>query len=218
MDPADRLRADLAARDREVNKLRETLRIARLAAAEAEGELAQARAVLERLGRGPKGSNRAPTRRARTTGRRPRRLPDLPDGVFDQTPEAHRHVLRSSANLVLVDGYNVARSAWAGLAPEVERTRIIALLEELGARSRGRIIVVFDGASHEASPAASRRVTVRYSATGQTADDLLVDLLAGEPPAQPAVVVSSDRTVAADTRRHGALTLSSEEFLVALGR
>lgn len=218
MDPADRLRAELAARDRDVAELRESLRIVRLAAAEAEAELAEARAALARLGRDPKGSNRVQARRARTTGRRPRRLPDLPDGVFDQTPEAHRHVLRSSANLVLVDGYNVARAAWSDLAPEVERTRIIGLLEELGARSRGRIVVVFDGASHEASPAASRRLSVRYSATGQTADDLLVDLLASEPPSQPAVVVSSDRAVAADTRRHGALTLSSEEFLTALGR
>ncbi len=211
----DALRRRLADQERELAALRESLRIARLAATEAEAELAEARAVLAELGRSPRGANRVGPR-ARPTGRRPRRLPDLPDGVFDATPAAHRHVLRAAANLVLVDGYNVARAAWADLAPEEERRRLVALLEDVGARSRARIVVVFDGSTSTSSPVASRAVAVRYSPTGVTADDVLIDLLAGEPPSQPVVVVSSDRAVGVEARRHGALVLDAEAFLAAV--
>ena len=218
MGEADRLRRELAARDQELAEARASLRIARLAAAEAEAELAAARAQLAALGRAAAGPNRVLTGRKRSTGRRPRRLPALPDGVFDATPEGHRALVRTRENLLLVDGYNLAREAWADLPPEVERARVIAILEELWARRRGRIVVVFDGASHESSPEQSRTVTVRFSATGRTADELLIDLLAAEPSGQPVVLVTSDRALGEEARRHGAVVLSSPAFLDATGR
>jgi len=144
--------------------------------------------------------------------------PALPPGVFDGTAEAHRALLADAANLVVVDGYNVARAAWSGLAPEEERRRTIALLDDVQARSGGRVIVVFDGDDAVTAPKASKNVRVRFSATGQTADDAIVHLLEGTPNRTPVVVVSSDRAVAADARRQGAVAIGSRAFLTAAGR
>ncbi len=144
--------------------------------------------------------------------------PVLPPGVFDGTVEAHRALLGDAANLVVVDGYNVARAAWTGLAPEEERRRTVALLDEVQARSGGRVVVVFDGDDAVTAPKASKNVRVRFSATGQTADDAIVDLLAATPAATPVIVVSSDRAVAADARRQGAVSIGARPFLTAAGR
>ncbi|MCB0962826.1 MAG: NYN domain-containing protein, partial [Acidimicrobiales bacterium] len=120
--------------------------------------------------------------------------------------------------LLVVDGYNLARARWSQLAPEEERRRTVALLEDLQARSAGTVVVVFDGDDSVAAPAASRSVRVRFSATGQTADEAIAALVAGVPDAQPVVVVSSDREVADDARRLGAVALSSPDLLAAAGR
>lgn len=142
----------------------------------------------------------------------------LPPGVFDATPEAHRHLIRDPANLLVVDGYNLARTAWDGVSIEEERRRTVALLDAVQARSGGEVVVVFDGDDAVVGPAASRSVRVRYSASGETADDAIRDLLAGVGVERPVVVVSSDRAVAADARRQGATTIGSRAFLVAAGR
>jgi hypothetical protein len=161
-------------------------------------------------------------RKPRATGAARRRAerahPALPPGVFDGTPEAHRHLLADRANLLVVDGYNLARAAWSGLNPEEERRRTVSLLEEVQARSGGAVMVVFDGDDAVTAPKASKNVRVRFSATGQTADDAIVHLLAGTPTPTPVVVVSSDREVAADARRQGAVALGARDFLAAAGR
>lgn len=79
-------------------------------------------------------------------------------------------------------------------------------------------MVVFDGRDHVVAPGASRSVRVRFSATGETADEAIADLVGSLPPSQPVVVVSSDREVAADARRHGATVLESQAFLDAVDR
>jgi hypothetical protein len=146
--------------------------------------------------RGRRGASQRPSRRGRRT-------PALPPGVFDGSEEAVRHMVCSADNLVVVDGYNLARAAWSGLAPEEERRRTVALLEELQARSGGPLVVVFDGDGSVVAPLASKHLRVRFSDAGQTADELIADLLAAVPVDQAAVVVSSDRAVAADARRQG---------------
>lgn len=154
-------------------------------------------------------------------GRRDRAVrarPSLPPGVFDGTADAHRHLVTAGEALLLVDGYNLAREAWADVAPEEERRRTVALLEEVGARSGAAVTVVFDGADDTVAPAASRAVRVRFSAGGQTADQAIAALLAELPAGQPVVVVSSDREVADDARRQGAVALGSAAFLAAVGR
>lgn len=151
-------------------------------------------------------------------GRSTRVAPTLPPGVFDGTLEAHRHLIGSGANLVVVDGYNLSRAAWTGLSTEEERRRTVALLDDVQARSGGRVVVVFDGDDAVTAPKASRSVRVRFSATGQTADDAIAELVGATPLAQPVVVVSSDRAVAADARRQGAVALGARAFLRAAGR
>jgi len=144
--------------------------------------------------------------------------PALPPGVFHDSVEAHRHLLVSGEALLVVDGYNVARSAWDGLAPEEERRRTVALLEEVRARSGGEVVVVFDGDDTMVAPTASRSVRVQFSPTGTTADEAIADLVGTVPAHQPIVVVSSDREVADDARRQAAVALSAAAFLAAARR
>jgi len=155
---------------------------------------------------------------ARRTKAPKRPSPALPPGIFGATPQAHRHLITDAANLVVVDGYNVARAAWSDAAPEEERRRTVALLDDVQARSGGSVIVVFDGDSSVTSSVASKTVRVRYSASGQTADAAISALIAEVPGGRPIVVVSSDREVAADARRQGAGTIGARDFLVAAGR
>jgi predicted RNA-binding protein with PIN domain len=169
-------------------------------------------------GPGDRGAGRGHRRsapRRRTSARRPAALPA---GIFDGTPEAVRHLVTSPDNLLVVDGYNLARAAWTGLAPEEERRRTVALLEEVQARSNGTVVVAFDGDGSVVAPLASKHVRVRFSATGQTADDLIGELVAAVPATQPVVVVSSDREVMADAERLGATSVGSEHLLRACGR
>lgn len=168
--------------------------------------------------RGDGGRAVGPGRRGRGSRRGRRTPPPRPPGVLDGTPEGDRHLVSSGDALVLVDGYNLARAAWSGLAPEEERRRTVALLEEVAARSGGPVTVVFDGDDHAVAPVASRHVRVRFSATGQTADDLIADLLGVLDPTTPVVVVSSDRAVADDARLQGAAVLAAGAFLAAAGR
>src|SRR5690606_30144709 len=92
-----------------------------------------------------------------------RRAPTLPPGVFDASGEADRHLLGDRRNCLVVDGYNVARAAWSGLAPEEERRRLTALLEEVQARSGGRVLLVFDGDDAVTAPVSSKHVRIRFS-------------------------------------------------------
>ncbi|QXC62313.1 NYN domain-containing protein [Aquihabitans sp. G128] len=154
--------------------------------------------------------------RARPEHRRAQ--PPLPPGAFAGSAEADRHLVASGQAVLVVDGYNLARSAWQGLAPEEERRRTVALLEEVRARSGGDVTVVFDGQDDAVAPTASRSIRVRFSASGTTADDAIAALLGLLPAHQPVVVVSSDGEVADDARRQGAAVLSSAAFLAAAGR
>lgn len=155
--------------------------------------------------------------RSRPRTRSRRVAPALPPGVFGGSGEANRYLLMSGEALVLVDGYNVARTAWPDLSPEEDRRRLVRVLEGLQARSRGPITVVFDGETGTFAPRASHLVRVAFSATGVTADDDIAARLAGVSVDQPVVVVSSDGAVAADARRQGAVAMNAPDFLAAAG-
>lgn len=164
---------------------------------------------------------KAPGRRSARLARPRRREPAaMPPGVWDDAPEAAAHLVRLPGAVVLVDGYNVARTAWPGLTPEDERSRLIAALEELHARTGADVTVVFDGVQ-EGAPApgqGSRTVRVRFTAEGIPADDVVRDLVDDFPRQRPVVVVSSDREVVDGARARGANTVSSRQFLAVLGR
>jgi predicted RNA-binding protein with PIN domain len=90
----------------------------------------------------------------------------------------------------------------------------------LAAQTRAEITCVFDGAELDGpvATAAPRGVRVLFSRPGQTADELIGELVRAEPPGRPTVVVSSDREVADACRRAGARPAPSTLLLRRLGR
>lgn len=163
----------------------------------------------------------APSERSSGRRRMPRlrrSAPSLPFGVDDDSARAAIAWTTDPANLVVVDGYNLARTLWEDCTPEEERRRTVAILEELHSRTGITVIVVFDGADDMAAPSASRTVRVRFSPTGVTADQVILELLGDLPRDRPVVVVSSDREIERGARAGGAAVLSSNRFAGAIGR
>lgn len=151
---------------------------------------------------------------------RPVRRPSrLPGGVFEESPAAAHHLLRLPGVIVLVDGYNVAKTAWTDVSLEEERRRLVQLLERVHLRTRADFLVVFDGSGPTGAPpgqARSRTVRIRFSPAGVPADDVVRDLVDKLPADRPVVVVSSDREVAEGARARGANVLGSRQLLDAV--
>jgi len=123
---------------------------------------------------------------------------------------------------IIIDGYNLIRQ-W----PELEmldrgdlQSGREALLQALQAyrRAKGhRITVVFDGREQGGFSETVERsagIDVRYSRRGETADAVIARLVA--EGGAGAVVVSSDREVAATARGFGAATLPAADFIPRL--
>ncbi|MCD0444487.1 NYN domain-containing protein [Glycomyces sp. A-F 0318] len=131
---------------------------------------------------------------------------------LDQTdPQRLDHLLALPNPHLIVDGYNVTISAWGEtLTLEQQRNRLVQGLGAVAAQTNAEITVVFDGADpiFGAKPSA-RGVRVLFSAKGQIADDVVVELARVEPEGRPVVVVSSDQEVAMRVRREGAYPVPS---------
>ncbi|MGH9870745.1 MAG: NYN domain-containing protein [Candidatus Polarisedimenticolia bacterium] len=123
----------------------------------------------------------------------------------------------------LVDGSNLAgaaRDRRLGLPrDEQELVRLLASFAE--ARST-RLTVVFDGPAegrggsgraHQAG-----RVKVRYSGSGRTADDLIVDMVRAENAPGDVIVVTSDRDLSSRVRTAGGRVMGCTRFAEALER
>lgn len=121
---------------------------------------------------------------------------------------------------VILDGYNVTRSVWESTSLETQRTRLLALLPALAARTNTEVTVVFDAAAVAARPvvAAPRGVRVLFSPPQVIADDVIRDLVAAEPTGRPVLVVTADAAVLRDVRADGALTVSPSALLHLLAR
>jgi hypothetical protein len=118
---------------------------------------------------------------------------------------------------LLVDGYNVTKAGYGELTLDAQRSRLLAGLGPLGARTGAEVTVVFDGAAVSAPPATVRGVRVVFSPPGESADSVLRRLTRAEPPGRPLVVVSTDREVARDVTRLGARAVPSAALLRLLG-
>ncbi|WP_222851215.1 NYN domain-containing protein [Phytoactinopolyspora mesophila] len=105
----------------------------------------------------------------------------------------------------VVDGYNVTKEAWPATPLDAQRTRLLQGLTALAARTGAEVTCVFDGSDVSVPPPVGLApgVRVRFSRPGQTADELIRDLIAAEPEGRVGVVVSSDREVAESVRRPG---------------
>lgn len=136
------------------------------------------------------------------------------------TPAMLEQFLAMPRARLLVDGYNVSKAAWPESSLEAQRTRLLAALAPVVARTGAETTVVFDAASSSTRPVVStpRGVKVIFSPEGVIADDVLREIVAAEPRGRVVVVVSSDRAVAADVARAGARAVASEALLALLAR
>lgn len=174
----------------------------------------------------PHSQPRVTTESHAVTGQPPnlerRRPTALPPGTFDDSAEAADHLVRTVGVRILVDGYNVTKSARPELSLSEQRRWLVDAVVELAARTGARIELVFDGADERSSAPADlgRRqgVQVRYTAEGVEADDLLLELVGQIPPTVPVVVASDDRRVRDGARHRGANVVSTLQLLTVLNR
>lgn len=153
--------------------------------------------------------------------RRHRRPTRLPGGVLDDTPEALLALARTPEMLLVVDGYNVAKTAWPDLPIATERERLIDGLADLQARTGVDVLVVFDGADQPGPTSASsapRPIRVRFSPPDVEADDVIVALVADLPDQRPVTVVSSDRRVQRGAADGGANVAQADQLVALLRR
>lgn len=121
---------------------------------------------------------------------------------------------------LIVDGYNVSKTAWPSSSLEAQRIRLLNGLAPLVARMGVETTVVFDAAGASARPVvnAPRGVKVFFSPEGVIADDVIRDLVAAEPAGRVVVVVTSDQEVIADVLRSGARSATSAALIGLLAR
>jgi len=226
-------RESTAASEKELRKLR-----ARAAQAEANAETAKRaaregrnvddvrlRMLLDTLGDAAQGIRRElalPSTIGRPAdlvgGQAHRALPGR--AVSDGDPQLLDRLLALPQVHLIVDGYNVTKTGYGELPLSDQRSRLVSGLGGLAAQTRAEVTCVFDGAELDTpvAIAAPRGVRVRFSAPGQTADEMIVELARAEPPGRPVVVVSSDREVADGARRADARPCPSALLLRRLGR
>jgi predicted RNA-binding protein with PIN domain len=121
---------------------------------------------------------------------------------------------------MIVDGYNVTKTAWPELSLQRQRDLLLSGVAPLVARTGAEVTVVFDAAETSERPVVNRPrgVRVLYSASGVIADDVIRELVAAEPRGRPVVVVTTDAEVVEDVRRAGARVCAAEALARLLRR
>lgn len=151
---------------------------------------------------------------------------DLVDAVGTRDPSAAGSLGTASPALLeqylampgarlIIDGYNVSKSAWPTSSLEVQRSRLLSGLAPVVARTGAETTVVFDAAAVSVRPVvnAPRGIKVRFSPEGVIADDVIRDLVAAEPSGRVVLVVTSDKEVVADVLRAGARSATSAALI-----
>ncbi|WP_285617049.1 NYN domain-containing protein [Actinoallomurus iriomotensis] len=142
-----------------------------------------------------------------------RALADSDPALLDQLltlPQVH----------LIIDGYNVTKTGYGDLPLSDQRSRLVSGVGVLHAQTKAEVTVVFDGAELDAPVAvqAPRGVRVLFSAPGQTADDLIGQLVRAEPSGRAVVVISSDQEVCDAARRADARPAPASLLLRRLNR
>ncbi|WP_116244404.1 NYN domain-containing protein [Nocardiopsis sp. FIRDI 009] len=216
-----RLRSRLAEAEAQVESARRAVR------SERNADEARLRVLLDVLVEASHGLRRelalptsldSPADHVTEAGREQRRAPLV--GLPDDDPGLLEHLLTVPRVHLLVDGYNVTKTGYGTLPLADQRTRLLGSLEGLASRTKAEITCVFDGADVDTPPviAKPRRVRVLFSASGETADELIVRLVRAEPPGRPIAVVTSDREIVTAVRAAGARAVPSPIFLRGLER
>ena len=131
------------------------------------------------------------------------------------TVVALRQLLALPRAHLVIDGYNVTKTAWETIPLESQRIRLVRELAPLAARTGAEVTVVFDAAERADRPVVRtpRGIRVLFSDPGTIADDLIRELVGREPVGRPVTVVTSDRAVAVDVQRMGHRCVGSGTFL-----
>ncbi|MFF9667457.1 NYN domain-containing protein, partial [Streptomyces althioticus] len=141
-------------------------------------------------------------------------------GLADDDPALLDQLLAIPQVHLVVDGYNVTKTGYPTLPLEQQRIRLLGGLAMLAQRTQAEVTCVFDGQDLDVPVimAPPRGVRVRFSRTGETADELIRRLVRAEPQGRPVVVVSTDREVAEGVRKAGARPVASVLLLNRLAR
>ncbi|KQY63920.1 MULTISPECIES: NYN domain-containing protein [unclassified Nocardioides] len=148
------------------------------------------------------------------------RTPSAAGSLGPSSPALLEQFLAMPRARLIIDGYNVSKTAWPDSTLEAQRIRLLNGLAPLIARTGVDTTVVFDAAAQSSrGPVnAPRGVKVLFSPEGVIADDVIRDLVAAEPQGRVVVVVSSDREIAGDVRRSGAKPMASSALVALLAR
>ncbi len=122
---------------------------------------------------------------------------------------------------LLIDGYNLLHqipelSLLMQEDPEAARQALLSKLRTYQKIKRHKITVVFDAWGREEPRTESNQKGIRviFTAHGEIADDLIKRVAAKER--ERVVVISSDRAIRSFVENHGALSMSSRDFLERL--
>jgi predicted RNA-binding protein with PIN domain len=126
-------------------------------------------------------------------------------------------LLRQPHAHLVVDGYNVTKTAWPQLTLEQQRHRLVDALAGVAARTGAEVTCCFDGQAGQGTLPQPRGVRVLFS-VGEIADDLIRRLVRAEPPGRVVVVITGDQAVTRDVVRDGARVLPSTTLLARLQR
>jgi predicted RNA-binding protein with PIN domain len=121
---------------------------------------------------------------------------------------------------LVVDGYNVTKTAWPNSPLHSQRQRLVTALGALVAQRRIEVTVVFDGAELSGPVRLNppRGVRVRFSPAGVIADEVIRQLVRAEPTGRPVVVVSSDREVAESIISMGGRAVAATSLTARIAR
>ena len=209
-------RADVDGLRQQVRKLRDENRDLKKRLSEIERE----RAAKAKAAAAPKSP--APKAQPKLTGPRP--VLKVPKGRLEDASETLDAWLETPGVTLLVDGYNVTRSAagFPQLSLEQQRDRLRDMLKKLSNRLRVTTVLVWDGG--EVAPGTKRRssgfLTEEYSEPDRSgagtdkdrADRHIVELLKEMPP-EPVVLATNDRGLQDEARAQRATIASSDQLL-----
>lgn len=134
------------------------------------------------------------------------------------SPAVLEQLLARPRSRLVVDGYNVTKTAYPSSTLEAQRTRLVSSLAPLVARTGAETTVVFDAAASTHRPVVPgpRGVRVVWSPPGVIADDVVRRLVEAEPEGRPVIVVTSDQALRRDVSRAGARVVDSAVLVATL--
>jgi predicted RNA-binding protein with PIN domain len=120
----------------------------------------------------------------------------------------------------LIDGNNLLGHLFPGAHRDPEnRLKLVRRLIAFQRFTRARVILVFDGppsADIEAMIGDAPRFAILNPPPGGSADTILEEFIASRKDTRRLFVVSTDRSVRAVAREHGAISLVAREFAAEL--